>query len=252
MTKKIAVSIAAAMLASTAAMADMARVEAGAGVWSQKPSGNASYTDGGADGVFVSGEKEESDIYAWMLIKHPVPILPNLRLEYAQIKDSGIATGEFKDFDIGAANSVLTYDMKQYDIIPYYNILDNTAWTTIDLGLDIKVIDTSYTAAPSGAFTGYSDSQTIAIPLLYARGRVEIPATNIGLETDIKFIGTGKSKVYDARAKIDYTLSFIPVVQPAVEVGYRVQKIDIDIDDTDSAAVNIDYSGVYAGMMLRF
>lgn len=252
MIKKIAISLVGAAFVSTAAMADMARVEMGAGVWAQKPSGSASYTDNGANGAYVSDETEESDVYAWMLIKHPIPILPNLRLEYANIKDKGVATGEFEDFDIGAASSVFTSQMKQYDIIPYYNILDNTAWTTIDLGLDIKVIDASYTAAPSGAFTGYSDSYTVAIPLLYARGRVEIPATNIGIEADVKFIGNGKSNVYDARAKVDYTLSFIPVIQPAIEVGYRVQKIDIDQDDAKNSAVDIDYSGVYAGMMLRF
>ena len=177
--------------------------------------------------------------------------MPNLRLEYVSIEDSGVASGQFKDFTITSASTALSYEMKQYDIIPYYNILDNTAWITLDLGLDIKIIDASYIAAPSGLFTGYSDSVTFALPLLYARGRVEIPATNIGLEADVKYITTGDSTAYDVRAKVDYTLDITPLIQPALEVGYRIQKLDIDESGAD-AKLDIDYSGFYVGAMLRF
>ena len=243
--------MACATLFSSAAIADITRIEMGAGAWMQTPKGDASYTNGGADGSYTSSEKDNSEIYIWALIKHPVPVLPNLRLEYVSMEDSGVASGQFKDFDITAASTILSYDMKQYDIIPYYNILDNTAWITLDLGLDIKIVDASYTAAPSAPFTGYSDSVTFALPLLYARTRVEIPATNIGLEADVKYVTTGDSTVYDVRAKVDYTLDFVPVVQPALEIGYRVQKIDIDESGVD-AKLDIDFSGVYAGLMLRF
>ena len=57
--------------------------------------------------------------------------------------------------------------------------------------------------------------------------------------------------MYDIRAKMDYTLGFIPVLKPAVEVGYRVQKIKIDEKETD-ATMNLTFAGAYAGLMLRF
>lgn len=249
--KKVLSTLACTALFTSAAMADITRVEMGAGAWMQTPKGSATYTDGGADGSYTSSEKDNTETYVWALIKHPVPVLPNLRLEYVSMEDSGVASGQFKDFDITAASTTLSYDMKQYDIIPYYNILDNTAWITLDLGLDIKIVDASYTAAPSAPFTGYSDSVMFAVPLLYARTRVEIPATNIGLEADVKYVTTGDSTVYDVRAKVDYTLDFVPVLQPALEVGYRVQKIDIDESGVD-AKLDIDFSGIYAGLMLRF
>lgn len=249
--KKVLSTLACTALFTSAAMADITRVEMGAGAWMQTPKGSATYTDGGADGSYTSSEKDNTETYIWALIKHPVPVLPNLRLEYVSMEDSGVASGQFKDFDITAASTTLSYDMKQYDIIPYYNILDNTAWITLDLGLDIKIVDASYTAAPSAPFTGYSDSVMFAVPLLYARTRVEIPATNIGLEADVKYVTTGDSTVYDVRAKVDYTLDFVPVVQPTLEVGYRVQKIDIDESGVD-AKLDIDFSGIYAGLMLRF
>jgi outer membrane protein len=249
--KKVFYSLTCGALLASSVMADFTKVEMGVGAWMQTPKGDASYTDGGADGSYTSSEKDSTETYVWALIKHPVPVLPNLRLEYVTLEDSGIASGTFKDFDITAASTTLSYDMKQYDIIPYYNILDNTAWITLDLGLDIKIIDASYTAAASAPFTGYSDSVTFAVPLLYVRTRVEIPSTNIGLEADVKYVTTGDSTVYDVRAKVDYTLDFVPVIQPALEVGYRVQKIDIDESGVD-AKLDIDFSGIYAGLMLRF
>ena len=249
--RKIFYSLTCTALLASSVTADFTRVEMGAGAWMQTPKGSASYTKGGANGSYTSNEKDNTEPYLWAIIKHPVPLLPNLRVEYASIEDDGSAGGKFKDFDIGAVTTSLSYDMKQYDIIPYYNILDNTAWATLDLGVDLKVIDYSYTAAPATSFSGYSDSSTFVIPLLYARTRVEIPSTDIAVEADIKYITTGDSTIYDFRAKMDYTLDIFPVVQPALEVGYRVQKLDID-DSSVDAKLDIDFSGIYAGVMLRF
>jgi len=146
--------------------------------------------------------------------------------------------------------------MTQFDVIPYYNILDNTAWITLDLGLDLKVTEIKYQAdgvvIPGIADTSYTDSVTTVIPLLYVRGRVEIPATNIGLEADLKYVSYNSNTIYDARAKVDYTLDFIPVIQPAIEVGYRVQKIKLEDDGAGSAKADLDFAGAYAGLMLRF
>jgi outer membrane protein len=243
----------------SAANADVARVEMGVGAWGQTPNGTIKYNDGTTHGTYTSDKKDDTQAYAWLLIKHPIPIIPNLRLEYVDVKDSGIISGVgFKDFDLpGGASTTARFEMKQYDIVPYYNILDNTMWTTIDLGIDIKVIDATYEAdnvklKDTGVVTPkYTDKDTVIIPLVYARARVEIPATNIGLEADGKYVTYDGSTVYDFRAKIDYTFDFVPVVQPAIEVGYRVQKFDVKSDD-DKTKLNMDFSGIYAGLMLRF
>jgi len=239
----------------SAANADMMRVEMGAGIWQQTPNGTITYTDGAATGTYTSDKKEDNGAYAWLLIKHPVPIIPNLRLEYVDVKDQGKVTGDFKDFNVPGLSTTARFEMQQYDIIPYYNLLDNTFWTTIDVGIDVKVIDATYEAdnvtVGSTPIAKYTDSDTVAIPLVYARARVEIPATNIGLEADGKYVTYNDSTVYDFRAKVDYTLDFVPVVQPALEVGYRIQKFDLTSDD-DKTKTNLEFSGIYAGLMLRF
>jgi outer membrane protein len=254
--KKILTSLAAiATLASTLS-ADFSRLEMGVGVFEQTPTGYVTRTDSDGflnlDGTYTSSENSVDEMYAWLLIKHPIPIIPNLRLEYVSVSDEGITTGKVNG--IGVADGPTTIDTKQYDIIPYYNILDNTFWITLDLGLDIKVIesDTNVQAGvplASASPTLYSSTDTTAIPLLYVRTRVEIPVTNIGLEADVKAISDGTNTFYDVRAKVDYTLGFIPVIQPALEVGYRVQQLTVDDGSTQ---IDLTYSGVYAGLMLRF
>lgn len=230
--------------------ADMFRVEMGAGAWANKPKGSISYTSGGLTAVDTYKQEKQSDPYFWMLVKYPVPLLPNFRLEYVDVSTKGTASGTFKNFTATGATTQL--DITQFDIIPYYNILD-TAGITLDLGLDIKVADIEYKAeGVTGLSSGttYTESETIPIPLLYVRIRTEIPLTDIGFETDAKFITDNSSSIYDVRVKVDYTLDFI-AIKPALEVGYRIQKYKIDDNSFDSK-IDLEFSGFYAGLMIRF
>ena len=253
--KKILTTLACGVLFSTTLMADVARVEMGAGAWMQSPSGSVSATNGDGllkmNGTYTSAEDSTTEPYLWVLIKHPIPVLPNIRLEYVSLSDVGSIAGTINGASAG--NAKATLDMKQYDIIPYYNILDNTAWITLDLGLDIKIIQekaeiNNLVAIPTQS-SDYSSSETVAIPLVYARLRIEIPATDIGLESDIKYITYDNSTIYDVRAKIDYTFDITPLIQPGIEVGYRIQSYDANVDDVKG---ELKFSGFYAGLMLRF
>ncbi|MCD6433114.1 MAG: TIGR04219 family outer membrane beta-barrel protein [Sulfurimonas sp.] len=256
--KKILATLACgAMLVSTVS-ADMIKIEGGVGIWQQTPGGNAEYTDAlTVDGENKFDGNQLNKGYVWMLIKQPIPIVPNLRLEYTSLESTGKATGEFKNYTVPIGVKADTFiEMKQYDIIPYYNILDNLGWTTVDIGLDLKVVEASYKADgvidnDTGLPINYSNSGTIVIPLLYVRARVEFPGTNLAVEGDTKYIAYGKNYLIDTRAKIDYTLDFVPVIQPAIEVGYRYQGYRFKHDDQDGR-VDLTFSGFYAGIMLRY
>ena len=232
-------------LVASSLCADVARVEMGAGIWQQTPNGtfNTSDTSGvlSLDGTYTTDAKDSNEVYFWMLVKHPIPVLPNIRFEYVTLSDEGT----FANTQSGASTSAVL-NMNQLDFIPYYNLIDNTAWITLDLGLDIKVIQAD---AEVNTFPAYTNSETALLPLLYVRTRIEIPTTDIGLEADVKYISYDGSTVYDARAKFDYTFDITPVIQPGIEIGYRVQKFDVDSDDSKGT---LEYSGIYAGATLRF
>jgi outer membrane protein len=259
--KKIIIAITSIISFATVVNADIARIEVGTGAWFQSPTTSMNYEDdSGFSGEDISDSaQEKTQGYIWLLVQHPVPLFPNLRLEYVNVNSSGIGTGNFDFFQSPiSGDNKSKLEISQFDIIPYYNILDNTSWVTIDVGLDIKVVETIYSIADPqvggfalGSTTGsFEDTSSDIVPMLYLRGRFEIPSTDIGIESDIKYITDGESDALDFRLKMDYTLEFVPVVQPSVELGYRVEKIYMVTDD--DLIADFDFAGIYLGAMLRF
>lgn len=245
-------------LLGAAAQADVLRVEMGGGIWNHELTGTVTSRDlvGTGFDTFDSdllNYDKESNGYAWLNIKHPIPVLPNLRLEYAAIDYSGVSTQSFVFQGITySANAKTDLTLDQFDVIMYYNILDNTAWTTIDLGLDIKVIQAEFNAADALG-NKVHEKETLPVPMAYGRLRFEIPGVDIGLEGNMKYTSYKDSKAMDYSVKVDYVLVDILPVDVGLEVGYRFQELDIDGDDFDiDTAADVEIDGIFAGAVIKF
>ncbi|HHO42607.1 MAG TPA: TIGR04219 family outer membrane beta-barrel protein [Epsilonproteobacteria bacterium] len=247
--KKIFFGIASAAMLATTTCADLLRAEIGLGAWIGTSSGEVIGEKYGFQGVDTSSEKSKTNVYGWAMMKHFIPVVPNLRVEYLTVTSTGEARGTLSGVSIPGSTPT-KLEMKQFDVIPYYNVLDNTAWITLDLGIDFKIFDATYTVDGFADSNGYRTTETFVLPLGYVRGRIEVPGTNFGAEADVKYIEYGNNTAYDMRAKVDYTFDITPVIQPAIEVGYRMQKYQTD--KTSDISIDLDFSGVYAGVMLRF
>ena len=254
--KKSLLGLALVGLLGTVAQADFVRVEAGLGMWNQSIDGNIQYNGNPAFTTDDLNYDSETKPYAWMYVKHFIPVVPNLRLEYAAVEFSGTTNKTFtfnNQVFTGSTDSTLTMD--QLDAILYYNILDNTAWITVDLGLDIKSMDGEFKANSTPSGVNVSESQTVVLPLGYARGRVEVPGTDLGFEAEVKYLGYKDSKISDMSIKVDYTLvDMIPFVDLGVEAGYRTQTINLDASDIGSldTSLTVDVDGVFLGIVGRF
>ncbi len=253
--KKVLSGVLLAGLLGTAAQADIIRVEAGGGVWNNElsgaiTSGTPAYT---FDADLLDYDKASKG-YIWAYIKHPVPVVPNLRLEYAAIDYAGTSTQSFTyKGTTYSANAKTDLTLDQFDIIMYYNLLDNTFWATLDLGLDVKVIQAKFNAVDSTGSNKTSLNETIPLPMAYGRLRFEIPGTDIGLEGSAKYTAYKNSKVSDYSVKADYTLVDILPVDVGLEVGYRVEQIDLDGTDFDvDTTMDIKVKGLFAGAVIRF
>lgn len=253
MKKLLSIAATSALLA-TAANADIVRVEGAVGVWQTDPTGTMKYAGNPSfDVVDNAGLKSSENMYVWVYLKHPVPVVPNLRLEYADPAfDGKVASLTWDGENYATVNNTLS--LTQYDAVLYYNILDNTFWSTIDLGLDIKYIDGNYNlSASSVTAVAVDEAFSITMPLAYARARVQIPVTNIGVEAIARGMSYSDNTVVDAQIKIDYTMDFIPVVQPGLELGYRYQQVKLDAGSIGlDANIDTTFSGVYGGIMVRF
>ncbi|MEN8141131.1 MAG: TIGR04219 family outer membrane beta-barrel protein [Thermodesulfobacteriota bacterium] len=238
------------------AQADFLRVEAGAGVWQSEPDGDMNYL---GDPVFsladATGFEEESLTYLWAYLKHPVPFVPNVRLEYVETSFDGNVNSPIEWDNTTYVNAYNELSLDQYDAVFYYNLLDNTFWLTLDLGLQFKFVDGGYTLENTGILPlpAVREDFDGVFPMLYVRARANMPGTGFGVEGIGRGLIYGDSNITDLQVKIDYTLDMIPFVKPGLEVGYRIQQLDLDTDDIDMRAnVDIDFSGVFAGMTVRF
>jgi len=188
--KKIVASLATLAALTSGVNADMLRVEMGGGMWMQTAKGYFQYQkDGietfiGDDGTATATDKSNEvgidNGYMWMFIKHPVPVLPNLRVEYSTIESEGTlnVTGEMYGITSSSEPTPTNLKITQMEFIPYYNLLDNTFWVTLDLGVDIKLIH--YEANGGEGDVSYDEEGDIPVPLLYLRTRGQIPLTDIG------------------------------------------------------------------------
>lgn len=233
--------------------ADIVRVEMGAGAWQNEFSGTVTSTTL-PDPITadILGYDKETKGYVWVYVKHPVPVLPNLRLEYAAVDFSGTSTDSFTyDGKPYAINTKSDLTLDQIDVIMYYNLLDNTAWTTLDIGLDIKVVDFAFHASSGGNVV--AEQETLPLPMAYGRLRFEVPGVDLGIEGTAKYTAYKNSKVADYSIKADYTLVDILPVDVGLEVGYRFQQFDIDgTDFSTETTADIEVDGIFAGATVKF
>ncbi len=218
--------------------ADMLRIEGGGGLYNVSSSGSLGYNDIPLVTLDDLGFDSSNNFYLWMMLKHPIPILPNIRLEYTDIYMDSMENG---------AQTLNSFALTQYDMALFYNLLDNTFWMTLDLGIDLKYLKPSYRINPLLKEDSLS-SDEIQV-LLYLRSKVKIPITGLAVEGDIKGWSYDDVDLYDIRLKMIYSFESVPVVQPGIEIGYRIQKIDMKFG---SLKTDVEFSGFFVGGVVRF
>ncbi len=252
---------------TASAIADIWRIEGGAGLWEGSADGKITgvVNDGTVTVTDNLGDHEDKTAgYIYLTVKHPIPIVPNIRFEYTGVKAKGtdVAVDVSVTTVTGIANSQLF--LTQYDTILFYNLVDNTFWMTFDLGVDLKYVVSQYVIDTTEIFSRtkniVDETSSSIVPMAYVRGRVELPALPLGFETDIKYVTDGTSTVYDIRLKTDYTFKLNAALEPGIELGYRVQRFKVDGKDTSilgdvfSGQSNSDvtFSGLYGGVTVKF
>ena len=225
---------------------------AGAGVWNAEPSGKAQYKGDRFDVSDDTGLEGSNNFYVWGALEHPLPLLPNVRIERNAFSSSGSKTTSFEfDRTVFTGNIDTDFDLDQLAIIGYY-ILPIPV-VDIRLGLGADTIDGKIAVSGSVGGIGQSRSTNLSVtlPIVYAGVRYDFGTLPIGIETDIKYIGYGDSSLSDYSIKIDWTfLSF--GVDLAVEAGYRAWSLVIDDLSGTDAETDISVAGAFAGLSVVF
>lgn len=237
------------LMLSTTVQADFFRVNIGGGAWINQLNGDISSNNTASFNTDDLGTSTQTKGYLWASFKHPVPLVPNFRLEYMNIGFNGNATQNF-DFkgNTYGVNTNSSIGLTQYDAIAYYNLLDNAFWATLDLGIDVKAIEFDFNAISPGA-ANILESESVFLPMLYGRVRAELPTTDIGLEANIKYTAYNGDSLIDYSLKVDYTLAELLPVDLVLEVGYRKQQFEVT---GGGYSVDLSIDGVFTGLAIKF
>lgn len=241
-------ALAATLLITTsAAQADTLGIELGGYNWKQAFSGEVS---SGLAGTQVDveddlGYDDETSNVIFIALEHPIPILPNIRLQQTDLDLSatGNSSFTFEGFNYnGPVHSEI--DMSHTDVTLYYELLDN--WISLDLGLTARVVEDGLVR-----ITDLTTSQTESfeidgvIPLLYVATKLDLPLSGLYIGADASAISVSDDSIIDYRARIGYESS----IGLGVEAGFRSFEIDVE-DDEDTADLTVD--GTYISIFFSF
>lgn len=212
--------IASTLMLASMAHADVLGVTAEIGQFSPDVTFNGQINNQSAD-VNFGGEKNN---YYGIAFEHPVPLIPNVRLQGSTLE------GQSDNVDLNIDSTDLTL---------YYELLDGLAWIDLDLGLSIRSMDIDARVNTS------TDSESVILPAAYLSAYFTLPGLPLQVGGEVKALTIGDSSIKDTVFKLKYQSPFFV----GVEGGYRNANFDIKESDINS---EIKFDGFFVGVFADF
>lgn len=228
---------------ASASQADIVGASAGAYFWQQKWDGDVA---SGADSINVSddlGYDDDSGSSFFVALEHPVPLIPNVRLQRTEMEISETNTlnrnviFEGQPYLVSEEVSSTT-DLSHTDGTLYYEVLDN--WVNLDLGVSVRVFDGEVRLQS----TAQDESLDLdaPLPMAYANARFDLPFSGFYASA------LGNVVAYDGDHVTDITLGVgYEIGITAIELNYR--NFDVSLEDGDEQA-DITVDGLYLGVVI--
>ncbi len=200
----------------------------------------------GSDSIDMNddlGYDDETGKSFYVALEHPVPILPNIRLQSTDldISEKGTLTKPYtfdgKVYTVGEEVQSTT-DLSHIDGTFYYEILDN--WVNLDVGLTVRMFDGEVSI--KGASGEGAIEIDAPIPMAYVNARFELPLTGLYASALGNVIAYGDNKVTDMTLALGYELGIL-----GLELGYR--NFDVQLED-DNEEANVTVDGYFLGLVI--
>jgi len=258
--KKILISL---IIGTTIASADIIGFSVGAGVWQENISGyvktgdsinylnNSSARNDGDNNTGDLGLSDKAQPYVWAKLIHPIPFLPNVKLQYTKYDTSGdgIASANLKIFGktISANDRVhTTLSIDSYDATFFYEIKPIVADFEVGFGVNVFSGDTSVTSLS----TNETSSASFTAPLPYLYASVEsMSLFGFSANASAKYLNvSSKGHYYDYQGAIKYHFP-TPIIDASISIGYKSQDI-LGKDGDDET--NIKFKGAFAQLGVKW
>lgn len=232
--------------AQALAMLPMMDVYAGAYVWNASLSGDFEYE---GDEIDMDDDldlgRERHNVF-FLGVEHPVPFVPNARLRHMGLDDSARSTVEnitFGDhtFD-GDVRS--EYDITMTDLSLYYGL--PVPAVDVNLGLTVRALDMEVTLREQQTGIEENVDADGVFPLVHGSVQADLPLTGLYAGAEANIVSYSGNSLRDGRAYLGWTSDF------ALGVEAGLQTLRLKVDDLDDLDADIDKTGPYLGLSLRF
>lgn len=244
-----ALALLAGVLAGPAA-ADTVGIYAGIGQWQNSFSGDLL-----KEQVSVKNDLglKHADLTQWYVnLEHPLPVLPNVRLAYANVNEQGS----------GQINQSVRYDgitypsgatvnsdiaIKMTDVTFYYELWDTGG--DFDVGLTGRRLN-GHLALSNDQLGRGQEKVDDWVPMLYLNGRVDLPMTGLYVGAQGNGVAYSGNRLADYRAFVGYDFDITGPVDVGLQFGYR--RLDLKLKDIGSFEGNVKLDGAFANVTMHF
>jgi outer membrane protein len=223
----------------------------GAQGWNMETIGG--FSEDGTNTDFIFEDQSQSNLY--MAFEHPLPLIPNIKLQRTTMDTSGNVLLD-RNFVFGgklfSINSEATSDVQltTTDVILYYELFDNDL-ISFDVGLNAKYIDGELLVTDKNDPTVIGREEFSGpIPMFYSRLAVGLPLTGFGAFVEGSFLSVDDHTLSDYQAAITYSLMENLAIDVTFQLGYRA--VSLELEDLDGIYSDLEFKGAYAGLEVHF
>lgn len=226
------------MLIAASANADFIGATLEAGVYD--PDAELTLIDDGlpASATNTASMKGDKGTYYGIALEHPIPLIPNLRVQGTELASEGTISTTFNGTPVSNVNAKL--DLSHTDYTAYYELLDGLFWLHFDAGVTIRNYE--------GSATVNNDTENLSayVPMAYIAPAIAIPGTGLTIGGEIKSLSIGDNSITDTTWKVKWDSGFIF----GVEGGIRSH--EVILDDISGLDIDSTNEGAFIGVVLDF
>ncbi|MDH5516491.1 MAG: TIGR04219 family outer membrane beta-barrel protein [Gammaproteobacteria bacterium] len=220
LSMSLLVSLAAASFSANAAM--ILGIDAGYYVWQPTISGSV---DNGATDVAAAGYTDGTNGVAYLAFEHPVPFVPNVKLQMTEMAADG-----------SAGNAI---DLAHTDSVFYYEILDN--FVSVDVGLVARAFNGSFNIG------GTPSVMDDTVYMLYTAAEVIIPFAGLSVGMEInEDMSFDDNAISDIKMRLRYEI----LSGLGVELGQRT--VTMSLKESAPLTKDLKFDGTYIAVTYTF
>ncbi len=233
----------------------------GVGSWQQDLGGSIDSTNTDIGTVSVKndlGFDSESGLSYYLLLEHPLGVVPNVKLQYTELNsdESNVLERDITYDNVTfTANQTIrsALDLNHVDLSLYWQPVQGRF--DLSLGITIRVLDGSFTVRSENNQSVARQSVDEAFPLPYMHLGYEFGETGMSIGAEFKAAAFEGDKFIDSNLRLAWESS----TGLGLELGYRsitLEADDLDVTDSngnpDFIDLDIEAKGLYFGAFYEF